>query len=341
MNNPSVVASLRIRIFGSLAVEGVEMADLGSRKQRSLLRLLALHGGTPVSVDRIADCLWPDEAPTRPAEQVGVLISRLRATLGTDRLTRSDAGYSVVADWIDREALEQLTVEAEHRLHDQQPTAAATAAEAGLALVVGPLLADEGDTAWADEARRSVDRTINRLRLAATEALLATSDPFAAAQPARPRSCGPLRRTRPPTADDCACSRRPSRRRLSGLRRGSPTLAEGLGARPSDLTEEPSISPSSKTRSNRWTGHSRPSSPKRDDFPADDRRGRSSTGRSPRPASTSGWRSSRATLVSARPGCYRIGPPRSVAITRSSGEVVIRPEPSCRSSPCSTRSIAT
>src|SRR5580658_7572535 len=172
---------LRVRILGPLEVEGFDASSLGSRKQRSLLRALALGQGAPVNIDRLAECLWADRLPARPADQVGVLVSRLRSVLGPTRVTRSDAGYALAADWIDVAVLAQLTTEAERRLSENHPAAAATAAKAGLALVRGPLLSDEHDAWWAEEARRSVDRALARLRLVAAEASLATGDPFSAA----------------------------------------------------------------------------------------------------------------------------------------------------------------
>jgi DNA-binding SARP family transcriptional activator len=81
------------RLLGSFDVERVPARDLGSRKSRTLLKVLALADHQPVSVDRIADVLWGDEQPSRPAEQVGVLVSRLRGVLGAERITRTDAGY--------------------------------------------------------------------------------------------------------------------------------------------------------------------------------------------------------------------------------------------------------
>ncbi len=180
-----MVAQLRVRIFGDLQAEGLDFAALGSRKQRTLLRLLALGRGEPVSVDRLTDCLWPEHLPSRPADQVGVLVSRLRAVLGPDRVVRSDAGYALSADWIDVVAFEELAAQAQRRLADDQPAAAATAAQAGLALAARPLLADEPDAPWADEARRPVDRTVSELRSVAAEALLATGDPFGAASAAQ------------------------------------------------------------------------------------------------------------------------------------------------------------
>ena len=139
----AVIAALRLRVFGSLQVEGIDFSALGSRKQRTLLRMLALGRGDPVAVDRLAEGLWPERLPARPTDQVGVLVSRLRAVLGRERVTRSDAGYALVADWIDLVAFEQLAEEARRRLSEDQPAAACTAAQAGLALAAHPLLADD------------------------------------------------------------------------------------------------------------------------------------------------------------------------------------------------------
>lgn len=211
---------------------------LGSRKQRSLLRALALGQGAPVSVDRLADCLWPERLPARPFDQVGVLVSRLRSVLGADRVTRSDAGYALAADWVDVAVLDQLRDEAERRLSEKQPAAAATAAKAGLALVRGPLLADEHDAEWAQVARRSVDRSLGRLRRVAAEASLATGDPFGAASAAQtaldedPYDEHALRLLM--TAQ--ARAGRPASA-LGAYAKTREILAGSLGASPSELTE--------------------------------------------------------------------------------------------------------
>ncbi|MGH9150291.1 MAG: AfsR/SARP family transcriptional regulator, partial [Acidimicrobiales bacterium] len=82
-------------------VEGVADRDLGSRKARTLVKLLVLARGAPVRVDSIAEVLWGEALPAQPAEQVGVLVSRLRRVLGASRLPRTDAGYALRADWLD------------------------------------------------------------------------------------------------------------------------------------------------------------------------------------------------------------------------------------------------
>jgi DNA-binding SARP family transcriptional activator len=177
---PPPGSALRIRLFGPLEVEGIGTDRLGSRKQRTLLRLLASSAGVPVPVDRIVDCLWPDAVPASPGTQVSVLVSRLRAALGGDRVTRLDSGYALHADWVDLAAVQELATEAEHRLAAGQPALAGTAVDAALALERGPLLGDESDAAWVEEVRSPVRRLLTRLRVLGAQACLSCGDPFGA-----------------------------------------------------------------------------------------------------------------------------------------------------------------
>jgi len=173
---------LRVRLLGALDVEGVDGRALGSRKARTLIKVLALARGRPVSADRLADALWPDgDAPARPVEQIGVLVSRLRAVLGADRLARTDGGWGLATDWLDVTELETRVEEAGARLAAGSPGAARAAAQAALTLVRGDLLADEPDPVWAEADRAAVARLVARARLVAAEAALAAGDPADAA----------------------------------------------------------------------------------------------------------------------------------------------------------------
>lgn len=166
------LAQLRVRVLGGLSVEGLDERRIGSRKGRTLLKVLALARGAPVTPERLADVLWPDELPSRPVDQVGVLVSRLRAVLGADRLPRGDAGYSVRLDWLDLVELETRVGEAERRYRAGQAAGARAAADAALTLVRGPLLPDEeGD--WVDLERAAVEASVRRARLVLAEAALA------------------------------------------------------------------------------------------------------------------------------------------------------------------------
>lgn len=170
---------MRVRVLGSFEVEGVAGRDLGSRKGRSLLRVLAVAGGQPVSVDRLADVLWGDEQPARPTEQVGVLVSRLRGVLGSERITRTDAGYTLVTDWLDASELRALTAAAARALEEGRVGAARAAADAALRLA-GDLLPDE-DGEWILAERAAVAAVVTQLHRLAVDAALAAGDQGAAA----------------------------------------------------------------------------------------------------------------------------------------------------------------
>jgi DNA-binding SARP family transcriptional activator len=170
------VDALRIRLLGGLDVEGLEEKEIGSRKARTLVKVLALGRGAAVPADAVVEALWGDDPPARPAEQVGVLVSRLRGVLGAERLHRSDAGWALAVDWLDVVELEERVEEAAARLAAGGPGAARAAAQAALALVRGELVADEPDPVWAEADRAAIARTVARARLIAAEAALAVGD---------------------------------------------------------------------------------------------------------------------------------------------------------------------
>lgn len=175
------VGELKVSVLGALDIHGVDKHALGSRKARTLIKVLAVARGQPVPVPRLVDCLWPDRPPARPSQQISVLISRLRSVLGPDRLPRSDAGYQLLADWIDLDVANHLATAASRRLAAQNYASARLAAEAALALMRGELLADEPDSPWADEERAAVTRLGIDVRRTAARAALAIGD-FAAAR---------------------------------------------------------------------------------------------------------------------------------------------------------------
>ena len=81
-----VPARARVRLIGTFAVaRGASPAsgpDLGSRKARLLLMLLAVERAHAVPAERIVEVLWGDSPPARPAENVATYVSRLRRALG-------------------------------------------------------------------------------------------------------------------------------------------------------------------------------------------------------------------------------------------------------------------
>jgi DNA-binding SARP family transcriptional activator len=172
---------LRVRVLGGFEIEGIDSHRLGSRKARTLLKVLAVARGRPVSVDRLIDVLWPQTPPTRPEDQVFVLVSRLRAVLGGERLSRTDAGYSLRAGWLDLEALADLEAAAGRRLAIGSYRTARASAEAALALARGPVLAGEPDAIWAEAERAAAERLVTSVRHTAARAALGAADYTAAA----------------------------------------------------------------------------------------------------------------------------------------------------------------
>ena len=165
-----IVNRLAVRVLGPFAVEGLDERGIGSRKARTLLKLLACERGEPVSVDRIADAIWGDALPAKPADQVSVLVSRLRGVLG-GRIIRTDAGYALDYDWLDLDELITRSREAVARLEAGRCGAARAAASAALRLVGERALVDE-DAAWADDVRTRIDRVVAEARHAGGEASL-------------------------------------------------------------------------------------------------------------------------------------------------------------------------
>src|SRR5439155_7895077 len=144
---------MEFRILGPLeVVDGGRVLDLGSRKQRALLTLLLLRRGDIVALDEPIENLWSD--PPRTAETtLRAYVSRLRASLGPDRLQTRSRGYllTVEPDELDADRFETLTRAARF--------------EEALALWRGAPLAD---VAYESFAQTEIAR-LEELRLAAIE----------------------------------------------------------------------------------------------------------------------------------------------------------------------------
>src|SRR5689334_11800546 len=93
-----------VRLAGAFAVSvvgsGAEI-NVGSRKARVLLALLASRRGRAVPLDEIVDVLWVEQRPRRPHREVATLVSRLRGRLGRDVVVgvRLDIGSAVRLRW--------------------------------------------------------------------------------------------------------------------------------------------------------------------------------------------------------------------------------------------------
>jgi DNA-binding SARP family transcriptional activator len=181
-------AQVELRLAGTFRVvrDGTELTDgeIGSRKSRTLLKLLAVERPALVPVDRIVDVLWPGERPAAPEQNVATLVSRLRAALGADLIRGGRAGYRLAAGpgiAVDLDAAARLCDQAESKLATAAAVALAAAERAQELLSAGTAIDDEPYADWANPAREQVRELLHRVRLVAAEAALATGDPRLAA----------------------------------------------------------------------------------------------------------------------------------------------------------------
>ena len=184
----SGTATVELFLAGTFRVvrDGVQLTDgeIGSRKSRTLLKLLAVERPGLVTVDRIVEILWPDERPASPEQNVAIMVSRLRAVLGAELIQGGRAGYRLAAGpgmVVDLDVAAGFCEQAEGKLATAAAVALAAAERAHELLSAGTAISDEPYADWADPARDQVRELLRRIRLAAAEASLATENPRRAA----------------------------------------------------------------------------------------------------------------------------------------------------------------
>ena len=144
-----------VRLLGPLEVHlGDGPVELGPRKQRAVLAMLALEVGRTVSADRLAAGLWGEEPPPSAPKMVQLYVSHLRRVLDGDAsIATRGRGYELQLPEgaVDAVRFERLLQESRGR--------------EALALWRGDALADVADEPFAAaEVRR-----LEELRLRAAE----------------------------------------------------------------------------------------------------------------------------------------------------------------------------
>ncbi len=179
----SGAAAVELRLAGTFRVvrDGAQLTDgeIGSRKSRTLLKLLAVERPGLVTIDRIVEILWPDDRPAAPEQNVATMVSRLRAVLGAELIQGGRAGYRLAAGpgvVVDLDAAAGFCEQAEGKLGTAAAVALAAAERAHELLSAGTAIGEEQYADWADPAREQVRELLRRVRLAAAEASLATGD---------------------------------------------------------------------------------------------------------------------------------------------------------------------
>ena len=150
--------------------------DLGSRKARTLMALLATHRGQLLPLDRIADVLWPADVPADPGANVSTLVSRMRRLLGEELVLARGRTYGFAAEacTTDLDEARVLAGEARDRLRTGETALAAAAARRSLEVLgPGPALVGEPDADWVLDVRHRADDLRRTARHVLAQALTA------------------------------------------------------------------------------------------------------------------------------------------------------------------------
>jgi DNA-binding SARP family transcriptional activator len=169
--------TLWLHVLGPFAViraDGPEAIQIGSRKARTLLAMLAMEPRRLVRVDPIVAALWRDGGPWNATANVATLVSRLRRTLGSDAVLGDRAGYRLGERVrVDLCEAAVLVRRAEECIDRGTPAAALTAAEPALRLLDrGGVLDNDPHAEWASMARAQHAVLLRRARHAVAEAAM-------------------------------------------------------------------------------------------------------------------------------------------------------------------------
>jgi predicted ATPase/DNA-binding SARP family transcriptional activator len=160
---------MRVGILGPLeVVADGEIVEVGGARLRALLIRLALDAGHIVTVESLADGLWPEDGPTDPANALQSLVSRLRRALPGEPAVRSvPGGYrlDVPPDAVDALRFERLAREGRQALKRGEAETAARLLREALGLWRGEVLAGAAQVPFAAAAAVR----LSELRLTATE----------------------------------------------------------------------------------------------------------------------------------------------------------------------------
>lgn len=117
--------SMQFRVLGPVeVVHDRQRLAVGGLKQRTVLALLIANAGTGVSIDRLIEGTWPEDAPEGARHSLQTYVSNLRAVLG-DVVVREGPGYRLT---VERSTIDALWFEDEvlaaRGMQDDQEAAA-------------------------------------------------------------------------------------------------------------------------------------------------------------------------------------------------------------------------
>lgn len=177
-----------IRLFGPVAIEIGDRRfgprDFGGTRPRQVLEILLAARGHQVTIDRLAELLWPHGRPRKMVGSVQTFVSVLRRHLSADRELARRLVVTEVAAYRFATELVELDVDRFDALvgrSSREPTPVARRSlEQALALVGGEVLEDEPYAPWAEDLRGTYQVRLLDAHLDAAEAALAELDHAAA-----------------------------------------------------------------------------------------------------------------------------------------------------------------
>jgi DNA-binding SARP family transcriptional activator len=173
---------MELRILGELEIQDREVrrgpGDLGGRKPKQVLELLAAAGGRPVGKEALIEQLWGDAPPRRPVaaleNHVWVLRRHLAGPSGVRPIVASPGSYRLA---IERVVLDLARFDALVRSAAVNgPAESSRALREALALVRGEVFADEPYAEWALAIRETYRAKIEDARVTLVEVALTGQD---------------------------------------------------------------------------------------------------------------------------------------------------------------------
>lgn len=171
---------VEVRLLGGLRViradgEPVDPARWRTSKSADLFRMLAIEGGRPVAVSRIAEVFWPDVEPVRAKASIRTAVAHLRRAAGTDVVERVGDQLRLKDVWVDVVELRRLYARARVDARGQDWASVVRQAWAVEALYLGDFVTADPTSPWADDVRRSLAASRVDLLAEAAHAAVALS----------------------------------------------------------------------------------------------------------------------------------------------------------------------
>ena len=179
---------MRIAVWGPLVLTTDER-EIGPRdfpgiKPKQLLEILVMERGHAVSKARLADLLWPDQAPQNHVATLETYVSVLRQALqpgvraGKSVILTEHGGYRLDVNQVtvDLDEFDELVRQAA----GAEPVAALASLGRALRLIRGQVLEDESSADWAEQLRNTYRLRQVQVLIDAGRLSLLTGEPTAA-----------------------------------------------------------------------------------------------------------------------------------------------------------------